>query len=404
MAEEGYITAAQADTLSHTPPPPLRRPVDNEGRYFADWIADQVISFAGPDHGDLVVQTTLDVKIQHSAEVRLETVLSGPAIAAHVAQGSVLVMSPDGAIRAMVGGRDYRESQFNRAVQSLRQPGSSFKPIIYLAAMQAGMTPDSLVDDAPLRIGNWEPANYEPGFKGMIPLREALANSVNTAAVRILQHVGIPTVRHLAGQLGITSPLGRDLSLALGTSEVSLLEITSVYAGFASGGAAIWPYAITSVHDREGKEIYRRKADIPDAVANPAAVANLTEMMTGVIEYGTGKAARLDRPAAGKTGTTQDYRDAWFIGFTADYVAGVWLGNDDNAPMKRITGGTLPAHLWHDIMTDAETGLPMRPLPSLSGQSSAAAPPIADPAPEATSVSVPAEEGIAGLLHRLTGQ
>ena len=256
MADEGYITPAQAEALTKNPPSVVHHPIDTEGRYFADWVADQVTSFAGPDHADLVVQTTLDPKLQHAAEARLETMLAGPAVAVRASQGAALLMSPDGAIRAMVGGRDYRDSQFNRVTQALRQPGSSFKPIIYLAAMQAGLTPDSEVDDGPISVGGWSPENFEPGFKGEITLREALANSVNTAAVRVLQRVGIPAVRSLASELGITSPLGRDLSLALGTSEVNLLEMTSVYAGFANGGAAVWPYAISTIRDREGKMIY----------------------------------------------------------------------------------------------------------------------------------------------------
>ena len=401
MVESGFITAEEEAAAKTEPPAPRPVIADGIGRYFADWVSDHVNGYIGTDHEDLVVTTTLDLRLQQSAEQRLAGLLATQGKQFNVAQGALLALSPDGAVRAMVGGRSYGDSPFNRATQAQRQPGSSFKPFIYLAALSSGYTPETLVDDAPLRIGKWSPANYEKGFRGPIPLREALAHSVNTCAVRVLEHTGIDRVRSLAERLGITSPLGNDLSLALGTSEVSLIQLTAAYAGLANGGHPVLPHAIVDIRDTAGHVLYRRHGSSSAAVADPGAVAALTGMMTGVLATGTGKAARLDRPAAGKTGTTNEYRDAWFVGFTADYVAGVWLGNDDNDEMKKVTGGSLPAKLWHDFMIDAHAGLPPRPL-----SFAADADPGAVTAPQETPASpAPSDPGdsIQSLIERLSG-
>ena len=408
MVESGFITPEEEAAAKAEPPAPQPVIADGIGRYFADWVSDHVNGYVGTDHEDLVVTTTLDLKLQQSAEQRLAGLLATQGNQYHVGQGALLALTPDGAIRAMVGGRSYGDSPFNRATQALRQPGSSFKPFIYLAALGAGYTPDTLVDDAPLRVGKWSPANYEKGFRGQIPLRDALAHSVNTCAVRVLEHTGIDRVRDLAERLGITSPLGKDLSLALGTSEVSLIQLTAAYAGIANGGHPVLPHAIVDIRDTAGHVLYRRHGSTAEAVAEPGAVAALTGMMTGVLAYGTGKSARLDRPAAGKTGTTNDYHDAWFVGFTADYVAGVWLGNDDNDEMKKVTGGSLPAKLWHDFMIDAHAGLPPRPLPYAEGFDPGAvtAPQTAPEAPApAAAPAAPADGGdsIQSLIERLSG-
>ncbi len=406
MIDAGFITPADAAAAILEPPSSRPTTAAGLGRYFADWISDHVGSFIGYDHEDLVVFTTLDLHLQQAAELRLAELLAAQGPQNQVSQGALVALSPDGAVRALVGGRSYAESPFNRATQALRQPGSSFKPFIYLAALGAGYTPDTTVEDAPLRIGHWQPVNYEKGFRGLVPLRDALAHSINTCAVRVLEQVGVERVRTLAQRLGITSPLGHDLSLALGTSEVTPLELTAAYAGIANGGRPVIPHAILEIRDSHGAVLYKRHGSTAEPVADPAAVSALTGMMTGVLAYGTGKAARLDRPAAGKTGTSSDYRDAWFAGFTADYVTTVWLGNDNNDEMKKVTGGSLPAKLWHDFMMDAHTGLPIRALPYASDIAAFSVAPVAAPAhpPTAASAAANAEPGIQDLISRLAGK
>ncbi|CAO3416206.1 transglycosylase domain-containing protein [Azospirillum endophyticum] len=374
MLDAGYLTQAQYEAARTAKPSPKRKP-GGDGRYFADWVTDLVPGFAGPDHGDVIVRTTLDLKMQRAAEQRLEALLAGPGVAANVHQAALVAMSPDGAVRALVGGRDYDGSEFNRATQALRQPGSAFKPFVYLAALEAGWTPDSLIDDAPVQLANWSPGNYDGKYRGSITLASALAHSSNTATARLIDRIGTDRVRRIASNLGISSPLTRDLSLALGTSEVTPLELVRAYAGIANRGVPVWAYAITEIRSRDGAVLYRRQGGGGAAVVDPAHAVQLSRMMTGVLDYGTGRSAKLNRPAAAKSGTTQDYHDAWFVGFTADLVAGVWLGNDNNEAMKKVTGGTLPAKLWREFMLDAHAGKPARPLPGLDGAPAWTAPP-----------------------------
>jgi penicillin-binding protein 1A len=273
-------------------------------------------------------------------------------------------MSPDGAVRAMVGGRNYGDSQFNRATQAERQPGSSFKPFVYLAGLESGLRPDDHFVDQPIRIGNWQPRDYTGRYQGDMTMAEALAQSINTVAVQVAQRAGISNVIAVANRLGITSRLTPDASIALGTDDVNLLELVSAYAPFANGGTGIMPYGISQIRDTSGRVLYQRAGGGPGQVISAENVALMNEMLQGVVNHGTGRAARLPRPVAGKTGTTQDYRDAWFIGYTANLVAGVWFGNDDNTPMRRVTGGTLPAAAWHSFMLAATGKLPVEPLPS----------------------------------------
>jgi penicillin-binding protein 1A len=367
MHREGYITDSQMVEALSAGAPELHHPSITPGmHYVADWVTQQIQSFIGPIDRDLTVWTTIDPRLQTAAEAKIAETLDGPATKLKVSQGALVAMTPDGAVKAMVGGRSYEESQFNRATQAERQPGSAFKPFVYLAALENGLRPDSLVDDSPIHIGGWSPENFEPGFKGMIPARQALAESINTAAVRVLDFAGIDRTRALARKLGIAEPIPHDLSIALGTCDVTLLELTGAYAAFANGGAAVLPHTVEKVTDGSGAVVYQRHGGGPGEAALPWKVAELDSMMTDVVAYGTGKAARLDRPAAGKTGTSQDFRNAWFIGFTADLVTGVWFGNDDNSPMKKVTGGMLPAHTWHEFMILAEEGKPIRDLPALA--------------------------------------
>jgi penicillin-binding protein 1A len=324
-----------------------------------------VDSYVGAIDRDLVIHTTLDLKLQAAAEKAIVSHLDKSGAKLNVSEAAAVVMSPDGAVRAMVGGKDYNDSQFNRATQALRQPGSSFKPIIYAAALEAGMTPQTRMVDGPIRIGNWSPRNYTGRYLGEVTLAEALAESLNTVAVQVAEQTGRARVASMARRLGITADLTPDASIALGTSEVTLLEMTSAYAAFASGGYGAWPYGIMEIRDARNNVLFHRSGGGPGRVIPAELAGQMTEMMTGVITRGTGRSAAIDRPAAGKTGTTQDYRDALFIGFTGELVAGVWFGNDDNSSMNKVTGGGLPARTWHNFMLAALKGAPApQPLPT----------------------------------------
>ncbi|MBU6506163.1 MAG: PBP1A family penicillin-binding protein [Alphaproteobacteria bacterium] len=364
MVDAGYITDAQAHaaerqksqlaTADRAPP---------GSRYFADWVASQIGSFADINGHDVIVATTLDPKMQTYAEHAVARTLATDGAADHVTQGALVAMSPDGAIRAMVGGSNYNESQFNRATQAERQPGSSFKPFVYLTALEHGIKPTDVFNDAPVRIGNWEPHNYENTYRGNVTVADAIAYSINTVAAQVIDHVGAGNVIAVARRLGITTPLPDDDSLALGTGSVTLMELTSAYAAFASGGVAAWPHAVLEIRDTHGNVLYHRAGSGAPRVIDANVAGEMNELLEGVIQRGTGRAASLDRPDAGKTGTTQDFRDALFVGYTADLVCGVWFGNDDNSPMKHVTGGTLPARTWHAFMADATRDMPVRDLP-----------------------------------------
>ncbi len=397
MVDAGMITTAQADIAAIEGAASLVRRPSPTGRYFADWIMGQVEAIGEVQGQDIVVTTTLDPKLERSAESLLAATIDGPGAKAQVSQGAVVVLSPDGAVRALTGGADYDESQFNRATQALRQPGSAFKPFIYLAAMEQGASPDDTMLDGPIDLGGWQPTNFTGGYEGVVTLRHALAESINTVAVRLIERVGPRRVIALAHRLGITSDLNDNASLALGTSEVKPLDLVTAYAAFANGGEAVAPYGIAEITDRKGAVLWRREGGGLGRVISPPALAKMTELLTGVITDGTGKAAALDRPAAGKTGTTQDYRDAWFLGFTADYVAGVWLGNDDQRhAMRKVTGGSLPAQLWKQVMLAAHRGLPARPLNGgVEGQAET---------PEGETPASNAGGGIDALIRGLLGR
>jgi penicillin-binding protein 1A len=338
MVDSGVITAEQAQVAAAQivfPPSPIAP------GWFADWVADQSQSLLAPD-ADAVLRTTLDNRDQAVAENRLNALLDGPGAAANVGQGAVVIIdAASGAVRAMVGGRNFRDSPFNRAALARRQPGSAFKPFVWLSALEKGMTPDDTVLDAPLRIGNWSPTNFEHRYFGDISLEEALAQSINTASVRLLLHAGgAKAVAATAARLGIAGKLPNDASLALGTGEVGLLELTAAYAPFFNGGNRVIPHGL----DRTPHQ--------PEPVIQPNQAAMMARMLGAVVSRGTGKAAAVPgRLVAGKTGTTQDSRDAWFIGSVRGTLIGIWLGNDDNQPMKGVMGGGLPARLFHDIAT-----------------------------------------------------
>ena len=388
MVAAGFITRAAATEAE-------RRGAEWAGgghagsHYFADWIADQVHDFAGAADRDLIVETTLDPRLQQIAEAAIGDTLVRDGEGDRVSQGALVALAPDGAVRAMVGGRDYAASEFNRATEAERQPGSAFKPFVYLAGLEAGLRPSDVFDDAPIRIGNWQPHDYGRRYRGEMTLARALADSINTIAVRVAERAGIGHVIAVANRLGITTTLPRNASIALGTADVNLLELTAAYAPFANGGDGVIPYGIREIRDRDGHVVYRRDGSGPGPVVAPRFVGMMNAMLEGVIADGTGRAAALPRPAAGKTGTTQDYRDAWFIGYSANLVTGVWFGNDNDAPMRRVVGGSLPAAAWRDFMLAATRGLPVRPLP--------------DTAPAEAPTAAAAESPFARLLGWLVG-
>ncbi len=331
--------------------------------YFADWVMSQIPGLVGEAHDPLIVQTTFDLDLQAQAERAVTAGLKEEGAKFNASQGVLVALTTDGAVRAMVGGASYAQSPYNRATDAQRQPGSAFKPFVYLTAFEHGRKPGDMMNDGPVSIRGWHPEDYEGKYKGAISLREAFAISSNSVAVQLTQEVGPKAVAHTAKRLGIETPLQAFSSLALGTSVVTPLELTGAYVPFANGGKAAAPYGIVSIRTRAGKVLWQRKPPEAAQVVSPDNVVAMTDLMTGVVTYGTGKAARLDdRPVAGKTGTTQDYRDAWFVGFTADLVCGVWVGNDDNAPMILGTGGKLPARIFKAFMSSAEQGLPVRPL------------------------------------------
>jgi penicillin-binding protein 1A len=365
LVEAGLASRATVEQARRLPlGSPSIAPELRSARYFTDWLSDQVSGYVGYIDRDLVVRTTLDTRLQRAAEAAIVDTLARDGAKAEAEQAALVAMSPDGAVRAMVGGRDYAESQFNRAAAALRQPGSAFKTFVYLSALEQGMGADDRVSDAPVQIGAWRPRNYEgEAGRGEVTLRDAFARSVNTATVRLAQRNGIDRVIATARRVGIVSPLRRDLATTLGASEVTLLELTGAYVPFANGGMSVEPFAIAEILDSRNRPVYRRSSPGGTRVVSRGALAAMNDMMRAVIERGTGRAAALDRPAGGKTGTSQDYRDAWFIGFTADLVTGVWFGNDDASSMNKVTGGTLPARTWKAFMTEAGRGMPATPIP-----------------------------------------
>ena len=350
MAETGAITADQARAASAQ----IAFPPANAAAapWFAAWASDEAQTVLPPDQ-DATVRTTLDPKIQASAETHLAALLNGPGVAARVSQGAVVVLDVGtGAVRAMVGGRDFHTSPFNRAVLARRQPGSSFKIFVWLAALETGLTPDDTVSDAPIRVGGYSPSNFEPGSRGDVTLEEALAQSLNTASVRLLLQAGGPrVVAAVAHRLGITDALPDNASLALGTGEVGVLEMAAAYASLFNGGYAVTPTGLQSA------EADHRAVPLPHpAQTRVVAVEQagmMVRMLSAVVARGSGRGAAIPgHSVAGKTGTTQDYKDAWFIGVMGSDVIAVWLGNDDNQPMRGVTGGSLPAKLFHDIAMD----------------------------------------------------
>jgi penicillin-binding protein 1A len=367
MQDTGFIDDASRAMAQATRPRIVRANGTPGSGWFADWIMAHLTDYVGASPEPIIVETSFDLEAQAMAEHAIATGLNTDGEKYKAGQAALVAMTPDGAIRAMVGGKSYSGSTFNRAADAVRQPGSAFKPFVYLTALEHGHAPDDMVNDGPVDIHGWKPADYEGHFKGRVRLIDAFAESSNSVAAQLTAEVGPREVARTARRLGIASPLMEVSSLALGTSGVTPLELTGAYAPFANGGNGVAPFGVMKIHARSGRVLYERKPSSIGAVMSASNNMQMTQLMTEVTASGTGKAARLeDRPTAGKTGTTQDFHDAWFVGFTADLVCGVWIGNDNNAPMVKATGGTLPARIFHTFMTDAEQGLPARPLAGAS--------------------------------------
>lgn len=379
MEAAGFITREDAEAAMSTEihfSPLMRRPGQADMAYAVDYVLDAASEFELGDSGEIVIETTLDAELQRKTSHVVEAALDSRGVALAAGQAAVVLLAPDGGIRALVGGRSYADSQFNRAVRAHRQPGSAFKPIVYLTALERGLTPDSLMEDAPITAGRWSPRNENGRFIGPVTLRDALAQSINSVAVRLLLDAGTDAVISTARRLGMKSALRRDASLALGTSEVSLLDLTGAYAAFANGGYVNEPYVIRRIVTRDGQLLFQRIDARSAPAIPPGSVAAMNDMLKAVVEGGTGRRAAIPgHVAAGKTGTSQDFRDAWFIGYTAHFTAGVWVGNDDGTRMNRVGGGTLPAEIWHEVMRTAHADREPRPLPdetALSARPSAA--------------------------------
>ncbi len=343
ISEKEYISA-----LNMPIKPEESYKVDG-AKHFADWVYGETNAYIGERDKDIYVHTTLDQNLQQHAEKVLQKMVKAYANK-NVTNGAVVVLDRFGAIKAMVGGVNYAKSQFNRATQALRQSGSVFKPFVYLTALQQGYTPEDKIVDKPITIEKWKPENYDHKYYGEVSLREALAKSLNLATVNLAEKVSRRKIIRNAKRLGITTPISNTPSLSLGSFEVKVIDIAVAYSVFANGGFATWPYAIKEIYSRDGHQIYERKPDTENRIISGKEARLLGDMLVDVIEKGTGKEARLPFAAAGKTGTTQDYRDAWFVGYTDELICAVWVGNDDNSPMKGITGGTLPAKIWKEIM------------------------------------------------------
>jgi penicillin-binding protein 1A len=369
MAQQGFISDKEAAKAMSAPANLANVRSEGAVGYVADWVVDQIDDLAGKVDRDVIVDTTIDPILQAEAEQALVAGLGANGVRLGVSQGAVVALDPQGAIKALVGGKSYAQSQFNRAVLAKRQPGSAFKPFVYLTALEQGMTPNTLVQDAPIRVKNWQPENFDKKYRGTVTMTEALATSLNTVAVRLALDVGPQSVVSTANRMGINSVLQPNASIALGTSEVTPLELAGAYAPFANGGRGVMPYVVKRIRASEnGDVLYERRGSGLGQVVDPHYLGMMNQMLSETLRIGTARKAEFDGwPAAGKTGTSQDFRDAWFVGYTAQLVTTVWLGNDDNSPTKKASGSGLPVEIWSRFMTVAHRGLPVAGLPGLYG-------------------------------------
>ena len=370
MIDAGYITQKDmsAPNMAVSLPHKITDSAEN-ARYFTDWVLDGIDDLVGRPDMDMVIETTLDTTLQNYTQDKIARAIKNADPMQFVGQGAALVMRPDGRILSMVGGYDYGKSQFNRVTQSRRAPGSTLKPFVYLAALEQGWSADDVILDAPILKGEYRPQNALGRYYGEVSLRQALAKSMNTATVRLAQKIGISHVLNTVKQAGILSKMERDLSLALGSSGVSILELTTAYATLSNGGQRVYPYAITKITTPQGRVLYERTP--PRSYSRVFQTRNtetLSIMMQDVINRGTGRRAQLPFTVSGKTGTSQDSRDAWFAGYSDRLVSVVWLGNDDNAPMRGVSGGGIPAQIWRDVIAKAQPRY-RKPSMRISGHS-----------------------------------
>lgn len=355
MVDAGYITEKkQKQELKNVQTRLAKNSSGDLARYFADWVLSQLDSYILESPQDIIVKTTFSPRLQVLAEKQQKDIFARMKPTDKISQVALVTLSKDGAVRAMIGGTDYAASQFNRATQALRQPGSAFKPFVYLAALEAGFEPDTTILDEKFKSGSYRPDNYDGRYYGEVTLTQALAHSLNAATIRLLQDVGIGRFLDVTERMGFAEKVKPELASGLGADEVTLLELTKAYAVIGNGGHIVYPYAILSVENNSGEVLYERPAVDTSQVFSSGDIQNLDRMLQQVVAQGTGGAAQLSRGlVAGKTGTTQNYRDAWFIGYTDNLVTGVWMGNDDNESMDKVTGGKYPAMLWRAYMNDA---------------------------------------------------
>ena len=416
MADDRLIKEDVATAAMASPPKIVKPSAGGSSNYVADWVMDVINELVGRVDEDIIVDTTIDGSLQSVAEKALLEEISQKGEKFGVQQGALVAMTPDGAVRALVGGRNYAETQFNRAVAAKRQPGSAFKPFVYLTALEHGLTPDTVREDRPIEVKGWRPENYGHEYFGPVTLTQALAKSLNTVSVRLTLEFGPAAVVRTAHRLGIASKLEPNASIALGTSEVSVLELVSAYAPFANGGNAVMPHVVERIRTAHGKVLYARSTQALGRVVDPHYVAMMNAMMRETLTSGTARKADLPGwPAAGKTGTSQDFRDAWFVGYTSQLVTGVWFGNDDSSPTRKATGGGLPVEAWSRFMKAAHQGISVTDLPGSAASPaaiastgfspgvSAAPPPAAATGPGRAGEPVrPAEGTIDGwLMNRL---
>ncbi len=350
MVKAGYISQSTANIARGRSVMIASRPGGGDERYFGDWALEKAAKLIGPVSEPIIIYTTLMPSIQDKASKALQQVMDREGEKFNAGQAALVSLDMDGAIRAMVGGTDYSKSQYNRAASARRQPGSAFKLFIYLAALEQGLGPDTVMRDSPVILGGWQPKNYGGKYRGEVTLRQAFAHSINTVAVKLAERIDRQNVIEMARRLGLTTPLVNAPSLSLGTSEVSLLELTAAYGVVANGGFRVRPYGIVEIQNSSGQILYRHMPGPPEKILSDEVVTVMDDMLQTVVTSGTAKAARMSFPVAGKTGTTQNYKDALFLGYGLGMVNGVWVGNDDSQPMKRVTGGGMPARIWRNFM------------------------------------------------------
>jgi len=412
MTELKMIAPSAAKLALAHPARAIKPPAAGSVNYVADWVMDAVNDLIGKFDQDITVETTIDPALQNAAEHALVDTLNQRGDKLNIDEGALVAMTPDGVVRALVGGRDYGQSQFNRAVDAKRQPGSSFKPFVYLTALEHGLTPETVREDAPIAVKGWRPENFERQYLGPVTLRQALADSLNTVSVWLTLEFGPAAVVRTAYRLGIASILEPNASIALGTSEVSPLELVTAYATFANGGLAVSPHVIERIRGADGKTLYDRSQQPLGRIVDARYVGMMNSMLHETLVSGTARAANFPGwQAAGKTGTSQDFRDAWFIGYTSHLVAGIWLGNDDNTPTKHAVGGGVPVEIWSRFMRAAHAGVAPAALPGVgdNGWFSVPAPAPAPVPPAEVSTQPPNRSNDSGgldfwLLDKLFGR